>query len=50
MKLATLLLLLAVAASAQEVKKKQYVEQVTTPQVSVAGAKTVPAAPVRDIF
>jgi DsbC/DsbD-like thiol-disulfide interchange protein len=42
MKLATLLLLLAVAASAQEVKKKQYVEQVTTPQVSVAGAKTVP--------
>jgi len=42
MRLATLLLVFAVAASAQEVKRKQYVEQVTTPRVSVAGAKTVP--------
>jgi DsbC/DsbD-like thiol-disulfide interchange protein len=42
MKIAILGMALAIAAQAQEVQKKQYVSQLTSPHVSVAGAKTVP--------
>ena len=41
MKLAAVIFALVIATQAQEVPKKQYVSQVTTPRVSVAGAKTV---------
>src|SRR5205085_9781596 len=41
MKIAILGMALAIAAQAQEVQKKQYVSQLTSPHVSVAGAKTV---------
>lgn len=41
MRTAILIMALALATQAQEVQKKQYVSQVTTPHVSVAGAKTV---------
>jgi DsbC/DsbD-like thiol-disulfide interchange protein len=42
MRIAILITALALATQAQEVQKKQYVSQVTSPHVSVAGAKTVP--------
>lgn len=41
MKFAALIFALLLASHAQEVQKKQYVTQVTSPRVSVAGAKTV---------
>jgi hypothetical protein len=41
MRIAILITVLALATQAQEVQKKQYVSQVTSPHVSVAGAKTV---------
>jgi hypothetical protein len=41
MRTTILIMALAVATQAQEVQKKQYVRQVTSPHVSVAGAKTV---------
>ena len=42
MRTAILIIALAVVSQAQEVQKKQYVSQVTSPHVSVAGAKTAP--------
>jgi cytochrome c biogenesis DsbD-like protein len=42
MKIIAIVLALLVAAQAQDAKKKQYVTQVTTPHISVAGAKSVP--------
>jgi DsbC/DsbD-like thiol-disulfide interchange protein len=42
MRTVAIVLALLVAAQAQDAKKKQYVTQVTTPHISVAGAKTVP--------
>ena len=41
-KITMIVLALLVAAQAQDMKKKQYVTQLATPYVSVAGAKTVP--------
>jgi len=41
-KITMIVLALLVAAQAQDMKKKQYVTQLATPHVSVAGAKTVP--------
>jgi hypothetical protein len=41
MRTAILIIAIALAAQAQEVQKKQYVTQITSPHVSVAGAKTV---------
>ena len=42
MKIALVVFALLVAAQAQDIKKKQYVTQLATQRVSVAGAKTVP--------
>lgn len=42
MKITLVVLALVVAVQAQDAKKKQYVTQLATPHVSVAGAKTVP--------
>src|SRR5438270_1694717 len=41
-KISAIVLALLVAGQAQDAKKKQYVTQIATPRVSVAGAKTVP--------
>lgn len=41
-KITMVMLALLVAAQAQDIKKKQYVTQLATPHVSVAGARTVP--------
>jgi DsbC/DsbD-like thiol-disulfide interchange protein len=40
-KFAAVIFALLLGSQAQEVQKKQYVSQVTTPHISVAGAKTV---------
>ena len=42
MKKVAIVLALLAASQAQDAKKKQYVTQVSSPHVSVAGAKTVP--------
>ena len=42
MKIVIVVLALLVASQAQDIKKKQYVTQLATPRVSVAGAKTAP--------
>jgi len=42
MKIVIVALALLVASQAQDIKKKQYVTQLATPRVSVAGAKTAP--------
>jgi hypothetical protein len=42
MKIALVVFALLAAAQAQDIKKKQYVTQLATQRVSVAGAKTVP--------
>ena len=42
MKFIAVVLALSIAGQAQEAKKKQYVAQLATPRISVAGAKTVP--------
>jgi len=42
MKFVVVIFALLIASPAQEVQKKQYVSQLTTPRVSVAGAKTLP--------
>jgi hypothetical protein len=42
MKFVLVIFALLMASPAQEVQKKQYVSQLTTPRVLVAGAKTVP--------
>ena len=41
-KIAVVVLALLAASQGQDAKKKQYVTQLATPRVSVAGAKTVP--------
>jgi len=41
-KITMIVLALLVAAQTQDMKKKQYVTQLATPHVSVAGAKTMP--------